>query len=53
MDIRHFWIKDRIDNGDVKVVYTKAEDMVADFFTKPLQGHLFEKFRDIIMGIHK
>jgi hypothetical protein len=26
--------------------------MVADFFTKPLQGSLFKKFRDVIMG-HK
>jgi hypothetical protein len=25
--------------------------MIADFFTKPLQGALFVKFRDIIMGI--
>jgi hypothetical protein len=26
--------------------------MLADFFTKPLQGNLFRKFRDVIMG-HK
>ena len=26
--------------------------MVADFFTKPLQGNLFRKFRDVIMGTH-
>jgi hypothetical protein len=25
--------------------------MIADFFTKPLQGKLFAKFRDVIMGI--
>ena len=24
--------------------------MVADFFTKPLQGSLFRKFRDIVLG---
>ena len=24
--------------------------MVADYFTKPLQGALFHKFRDVIMG---
>ena len=24
--------------------------MIADFFTKPLQGKLFRKFRDIILG---
>ena len=25
--------------------------MVADYFTKPLQGSLFRKFRDLIMNI--
>ena len=25
--------------------------MVSDYFTKPLQGKLFRKFRDLIMGI--
>ncbi len=53
LNIRYFFIKDRIDSGDVEVVYTTSEDMVADFFSKPLQGALFEKFRDVILGIHK
>jgi hypothetical protein len=26
--------------------------MIADFFTKPLQGELFRRFRDVVMG-HK
>ena len=49
--IRHFFIKDRIDNGDVELVNFKTEDMVADYFTKPLQGPLFIKMRDMIMGV--
>ena len=24
--------------------------MIADFFTKPLQGRLFRKFRDVVLG---
>jgi hypothetical protein len=24
--------------------------MIADFFTKPLQGNLFRKFRDVVLG---
>mmetsp|Transcript_17128 Transcript_17128/g.39547 ORF Transcript_17128/g.39547 Transcript_17128/m.39547 type:complete len:113 (+) Transcript_17128:809-1147(+) len=27
--------------------------MIADFFTKPLQGTLFQKFRNMILGINK
>ena len=28
-----------------------AESMAVDYFTKPLQGKLFYKFRDMIMGV--
>ena len=28
-----------------------TDDMIADFYTKPLQGDLFRKMRDNIMGI--
>ena len=27
-----------------------TKQMVADFMTKPLQGSIFKKFRDLIMG---
>ena len=51
VSIRYFFVKDRIDSGEVKVVYTSTEDMVADFFSKPLQGYLFEKHRAKIMNM--
>ena len=50
INIRYFFVKDRIESNDIKIVYTRTEDMVADFFSKPLQGSLFEKFRDIILN---
>jgi hypothetical protein len=30
--------------------FCRTEEMIADFFTKPLQGALFLKYRDIIMN---
>ena len=30
--------------------YCPTGDMIADYFTKPLQGTLFRKFREVIMG---
>ena len=48
--IRYFFVKDRSDKGKVKVEYCPTLQMLADFFTKPLQGALFNKFRDVIMG---
>ena len=48
--IRYFFVKDRVDKKEVKIEYCPTEQMLADFFTKPLQGSLFRKFRDVIMG---
>jgi hypothetical protein len=33
------------------VEYCPTQEMVADFFTKPLQGAQFKKFRDFIMNV--
>eukprot|EP00957_Ditylum_brightwellii_P138375 10547203-Ditylum_brightwellii.AAC.1 len=45
------FIKDRIDKGEVRVEHCGAEDMVADYFTKPLQGRLFYKFQKAILNL--
>ena len=50
VDIRYFFVKDRVDSGNIEILYCPTEDMLADFFTKCLQGSLFRKFRDIVMG---
>jgi hypothetical protein len=50
MDNRYFWIKDRLESEGIDVEYCPTEKMIADFFTKPLQGALFRKFRDIVLG---
>jgi hypothetical protein len=50
MDARYFFIKDRLHTEGIEVKYCPTELMIADFFTKPLQGTLFRKFRDVIMG---
>ena len=51
INIRYVFIKDRVDNEELKIEYLPTEDMIADFFTKPLQGELFRKLRDKILGI--
>ena len=50
MNHRYFWIKDRLENEKIKVKHCSTDKVVADFFTKPLQGSLFRKFRDVILG---
>ena len=50
IDIRYFFMKDRIQTENITIVYCPTEQMLADFFTKPLQGSLFERFRKVLMG---
>jgi Reverse transcriptase (RNA-dependent DNA polymerase) len=52
IDIRYFWIKDRVKSAGVKIRHCPTLQMLGDFFTKPLQGNLFRIFRDVILGYH-
>ena len=51
INVRYFFIKDRIACGDVKIEHCPTKEMIGDHFTKPLQGELFRKFRAEIMNI--
>ena len=50
INIRYFFLTDQIEKGNLTVEYCPTTEMIADFFSKPLQGKLFEKFRKMIMG---
>jgi hypothetical protein len=50
INIRFFFIKDRISGGEIELEYCPTDQMVGDYFTKPLQGAKFFFFRKIIMG---
>jgi hypothetical protein len=50
INIRYFWLTDRILNGEVQVRYVESGDMTADALTKPLQGHLFYKHRTTLLN---
>ena len=53
INIIYFFIKDRVESGEVTIIYCPTEDMIADFFIKPLQGIKFIRFRKSIMGYRK
>jgi hypothetical protein len=50
-NIRYFFITDRVNKEEVSVVSCPTGDMILDYATKVLQGALFRKFRDQIMGV--
>ena len=49
--VRYFFIKDRVSSGDITLEHCPTEEILADHFTKPLQGSLFHKFLDEITNI--
>jgi hypothetical protein len=51
INIRYFFVTDRIKEGEMRVEYCPTGDTVANYFTKPLQGSLFRKMRDTIMNV--
>jgi hypothetical protein len=50
INIRYFFITDRVMKGELSVVWCPTGDMIGDYATKPLQGAVFKRFRDLIMG---
>ena len=52
INIRYFFVTDRVANGEVTIDYCPTKKMLADYFTKPLQGTQFRIFRDWIMNVN-
>jgi len=50
IDVRYFFMQDRFESEGISVVYCPTDEMLADFFTKPLQGSLFRKLRAVLLG---
>jgi len=51
LDIRYFFVTDKIKKGEVNVAYCPMQDMLGDFFTKPLQGTQFTRMRSKILNL--
>jgi hypothetical protein len=47
---RYYFIKQHVDEGDVKLNYLPTEEMVSDLLTKPLIGKRFRDLRAKLMG---
>ena len=50
INIRYFFIKDILKSENIELRHCATERMIADFFTKPLQGGLFKTMKKYIMG---
>ena len=51
INVRCYFIKYRVETGDVVIKHCPTEEMLGDHFKNPLQGALFKKFSSEIMNI--
>jgi hypothetical protein len=51
INVRYFFIGDRIEKGENIMKHCKSDDMIADNMTKPLQGCRFRIARHLTMNI--
>jgi hypothetical protein len=50
IDVRCFFIANRVKSGEIRIEHCPTGIMIADCFAEALQGALFRKLRDMIMG---
>jgi hypothetical protein len=50
IDIKHHFLRDHVQKGDIDLQWISTEEQEADIFTKALGKNLFCKFRNRIMG---
>ena len=50
MNVLYYVVMDWVERGDIEIIYCPSEQMVADFFTKSLQGTLFRRILNLIMN---
>jgi hypothetical protein len=51
INIKFYFVKDRIDNSEIKLEYISTNDMIADIMTKPLQGKLFVDMKNKLLNL--
>jgi hypothetical protein len=51
INVQHFFIKDRVASSEITIKNCSTDDMLADSFTKSVQGNQFRRLRSQIQGI--
>jgi len=51
LDVRYFFVTNKIKKGGIKISYCPTHEMIGDFFTKPLQGAQLVRMRSKILNL--
>ena len=49
IETRYHFIRDKVNKEQLKLIYCKSEDNLADILTKPLKRSMFEELRDKLL----
>ena len=52
INIRFFWLNDRLSSGEISMRYIPTEEMTADLLTKHMEGSAFYKHRNTLLNLH-
>jgi hypothetical protein len=52
INIRFFWLNDRLASGEISMRYVPTEEMPADLLTKHMEGSAFYKHRNTLLNLH-
>jgi hypothetical protein len=50
IDLRYFWLRDRIKSGEIIITYKQTKEMIADILTKSIQGKQFTYLREKLLN---
>ena len=51
LNVRYYFVTDKIAKGEIQIDHCGSSHMIADYFTKPLQGSLFKTFRELMLNV--
>jgi hypothetical protein len=51
INVKYFYIKEKVDNGEIEIEHYPTDQMWTDINTKPKQGAVYRAFRGHVMGI--
>ena len=50
IDVRHHFIRERLESGEVALRYVATQNQLADLLTKALNRDVFQRLRSVVMG---
>ena len=48
---RHFFVRELVEDGKLRVTFVRTHDNLSDLFTKALEPHIFFNLRDFVMNV--